>query len=422
MRQSLLFTKTQKNLPGDEQSKNAQFLIKAGFIDKLTAGVYTYLPLGLKVLDKIEEIIREEMNSLGSNEVLMPALHSKENWEVTNRWGEDVMYKVSSQTKKEYGLGWTHEEIVTPLVKKFASSYKDLPVAVYQIQTKFRDELRAKSGILRGREFRMKDLYSFHKDEKDLDYFYDKVTEKYYNVFRRVGIGEKTYLTYASGGAFSKYSHEFQTLTDSGEDEIYLCPSCKVAVNKEIIEDLENKCPVCSADKLEQHKAIEVGNIFKLKNRFSESFNYKYTDSDGQQKDVMMGCYGIGPSRVMGTVVELLSDENGIAWPFAIAPFHIHLIKLDQSDKKVEKEAELVYKELTEAGYEVLYDDRDMSNGEKLKDSDLIGLPIRIIISPKTLQNNQFELKLRDKDSSQMISKNDLNKQLNKIIDDLQKV
>lgn len=405
MKQSQLFGKTTKDVSKDEASINAQYLIKGGFVDKLMAGVYTYLPLGKRVLSKIENIIREEMDAIGGQEILMPALMKKEDWQITGRWDIDVMMKVKTFFDKEYGLGWTHEEVVTPLAKKYAKSYKDFPFSLYQIQTKFRSEKRAKSGILRGREFSMKDLYSFHTNEKDLDEFYDQSKDAYFKIFDRVGIKDRTYLTFASGGDFSKYSHEFQTLTSVGEDIIYICDKCKIAVNQEIIEDLKGSCPKCGNKDLKEEKAIESGNIFKLKTRFTEAFNFKFLDEKGKENVVLMGCYGMGPSRLMGTIVELSNDKNGIIWPRSIAPYQVHLISIGK-DEKVIAEAEKIYESLQKEKIEVLYDDRNESAGVKFKDSDLIGIPLRIVISNKTLEKDSIEIKKRGEDGFELIKIN----------------
>lgn len=392
MKQSHLFTKTQKQLSTDITSVNAQLLLRGGFIDQVTAGVYTMLPLGLLVLQRIEKIIREEMNAVGGQEISMPALLPKELWETTGRWSAiDVLFKLTGSGEKEYALGATHEEVVTPLVQKYVFSYKDLPQAVYQIQTKFRDEPRAKSGLLRGKEFRMKDLYSFHTSQEDLDAYYEKVTTAYHNVYRRCGIGESTVLTYASGGAFSKYSHEFQTISPVGEDLIFFCAGCAIAINKEIIEDLAHTCPQCGNTTLEEKQAIEVGNIFKLGVRFTEAFQFSYLDEAGEAQHPIMGCYGIGPSRVMGTIVEMHHDEQGILWPKEIAPYDIHLVSLCREPEDKQK-ADAVYEQLRASGMSVLYDDRDeVRPGEKFADSDLIGIPTRYIVSKKTIENNQIE-------------------------------
>ncbi|MDD3190338.1 MAG: His/Gly/Thr/Pro-type tRNA ligase C-terminal domain-containing protein [Candidatus Pacebacteria bacterium] len=415
MKQSKLFGKTIYEVPKDEVSKNAQLLIRGGFVDKLMAGVYYYLPLGKRVLSKIENIVREEMNAIGGQEILMSALQKKEDWQTTGRWDIDVMMKVQTNLDKEFGLGWTHEEAVTPLAKKYVRSYKDFPFSLYQIQTKFRNEKRAKSGILRGREFVMKDLYSFHTSEESLDEFYLQAKDAYSKVFKRVGLGDKTYFTYASGGDFSKYSHEFQTLTDAGEDNIHICDKCGIAINEEVVEELDGKCPECGSSDLHVEKAVEVGNIFKLKNRFTDPFNFKFLDSDGKEKTVMMGCYGIGPSRLMGTVVEILSDEKGVVWPKEIAPYQIHLVSLGNSDE-VKNKAEEIYNDLQQQKVEVLFDDRGESAGVKLKDSDLIGIPLRVVVSAKTLGQDGVEIKKRSEEGFEIIKLGDLQHYLKNFI------
>ncbi len=413
MRQSKLFTKTIKEVPKDETSFNAQALIRAGFIDKVSAGVYTFLPLGLRVHNKICNIVREEMNNIGGQELLMPALTPREVWQRTGRWENfDALFKLSGADKKEYALGATHEEIVTPLAKKFIFSYKELPVYVYQIQTKFRNELRAKAGLIRGREFSMKDLYSFHADEADLNNYYDKAIEAYFKILNRCGLGDITYLTFAAGGAFSKYSHEFQTITETGEDNIYLCEKCRVAVNQEIIKE-QDSCPECGNKKLRKIKSVEVANIFKLGNHFSKAFDFYYTDKKGKKQDVVMGCYGIGPSRIMGTVVEVSHDKAGIIWPEEIAPFKVHLIEVRSKKLEVRKFVEKVYSDLQKAGIEVLYDDRKgVSMGEKFAEADLIGCPCRVVVSEKTVARDSVGLKKRDEKKEELAEINDLVKKL----------
>ena len=414
MRQSQLFTKTRKEAPKDEKSINSKLLIRAGFIDKLMAGVYSYLPFGFLVLKKIENIIREEMNTISGQEILMPTLHPKKIWDTTDRWHYQEMFKLKNRSKKDYGLGWTHEEVITPLVKKFVNSYKDLPVFVYQIQDKFRDELRSKSGILRGVEFIMKDLYSFHIDQKDLDNYYERVKEAYFKIFRRCGIGKETFLTLASGGAFSKYSHEFQTVTPAGEDTVYLCSKCEVAVNKEIIKEQNFSCPQCKSKKLKIKKTIEVGNIFKLKEKFSKPFNFKIRDKNGRENWVLMCSYGIGLGRLMGAVVEVHYDKKGIIWPKQVAPYQIHLLALNNSPK-VKGAAEKIYRSLQKQNIEILYDDRrDKSAGEKFADCDLIGIPLRIVVSEKTLKKNSVELKKRDENKVKLIKITNLKKNVEK--------
>jgi prolyl-tRNA synthetase len=399
MRQSELFTKTTKEIPKDETSFNAQVLIRAGFIDKVSAGIYTFLPLGLRVHEKIKNIVREEMNAIGGQEIFMPALTPKEVWETTGRWDNfDALFKLAGVDKKEYALGATHEEIITPLVKKHIFSYKDLPKFIFQIQTKFRNELRAKAGLLRGREFSMKDLYSFHVSEEDQNAYYKLAQKAYFKIFNRCGLIDLTYLTFSSGGAFSKYSHEFQTLAENGEDIIHICEDCNIAVNKEIIEE-QKVCPSCENKKLHQEKAIEVGNIFKLGNRFSKDFGFQYTDENGDKKDVVMGCYGIGPSRIMGAIVEVHHDKKGIIWPDEVAPYKVHLVSLKKNEG-----ADAVYNKLRENNIEVLYDDReDVGAGEKFADADLIGCPIRIVVSEKTLKKNSVEVKRRDSEDAELV-------------------
>ncbi len=402
MRQSQLASKTLKNAPTDEQSANAILLTRAGFIDKLAAGVYSFLPLGLLVLRKIENIIREEMLAVDGQEILMPVLHPRENWEATGRWNDlDVLIKLKLAGEKDFALGPTHEEVVAPLAKKIVFSYKDLPLYLFQIQTKFRDEPRAKSGILRTREFLMKDLYSFHADEKDLDDYYKKMIAVYFKIFERCGLKEKTYLTLASGGTFSKYSHEFQTVCAAGEDKIFVCLNCgKLAINTEI--KAENKvCPACSGMEFEEQKAVEVGNIFKLGTKYSAPFELKFRDQDGSEKDVLMGCYGIGPTRAMGTIVEVSHDEKGIIWPETVAPFKYHLITINSKrstiNNEVKKTADELYEKLIARGEEVLYDDReDLSPGEKFAEADLIGIPYRLVVSEKTLERDSVEIKKRN--------------------------
>lgn len=407
MLQSKLFPRTAKEAPKDEISANARLLARAGFVDKLMAGVYTYLPLGLRVLKKIENIIREEMNKAGGQEILMPVLQPKENWEKTGRWDSlDSLFKFTSHYSKiDLALGPTHEEIVSPLAGKFSLSYKNLPFYLFQIQTKFRDEKRAKSGVLRGREFLMKDLYSFHASEKDLENYYEKMKKHYVNIFDKCGIGDKTYLTFSSGGTFSKYSHEFQAVSEAGEDTIFLCEKCGVAVNTEIIKE-QNVCPECGNKKLKEEKAIEVGNIFKLMTKYSEPFGLKFTDKDGSQKSVIMGCYGMGLTRLLGAIAEISHDDRGIIWPESVAPFKIHLLSLGNMASKF---ADDLYKDLQKAGVEVLYDDReDATAGEKFADADLMGIPYRAVVSEKTLREDKIEVKKRNEEKVRLITKKEL--------------
>ncbi len=403
MRQSQLFTKTQKTSPKDEESKNAQLLIRAGFIHKEMAGLYSFLPLGWRVMTNIMGIIREEMNAIGGQELLLTGLQNPEIWQTSGRWSNDavdIWFKTKLKSDAEIGLSWTHEEPLTALMQNHISSWRDLPTYAYQFQTKFRNELRAKSGILRTREFIMKDLYSFSRDQAEHDAFYEKAKQAYIHIFEKVGIGDKTYLTFASGGSFSKYSHEFQTLCEAGEDVIYIDEAKHIAINQEIIDDPDGNYDKAA---LKKAKAIEVGNIFTLGTKFSEALQLFYQDEKGQKHPVFMGSYGIGPARVMGTVVEALSDEKGIVWPVSIAPFQVHLIGLPG----VEAEAEKVYKDL--AGIEILYDDRaEVRAGEKFADADLIGIPYRIVVSKKTLEQESAEIKERKSGEIQLIKIGDL--------------
>jgi prolyl-tRNA synthetase len=415
MLQSKLFPKTLKEAPKDEVSKNAELLIRAGFISKLQAGVYTLLPLGLRTIRKITDIVREEMEAIGGQEILMPVLQPKANWEATGRWDSlAVLFKfVSSNTKIEMALGPTHEEVVTPLADRNLS-YQDLPFYLYQIQTKFRDEERAKSGMLRGREFGMKDLYSFHADEADLDAYYEKATEAYRQVFSRLGLGDRTYLTFASGGTFSKYSHEFQTLTPAGEDLIHLCRKCGLAVNDEIFGE-QSTCPKCGGE-LTPEKAAEVGNIFKLKTKYTDAFNLKYKAADGTQKPVVMGCYGIGITRLLGVVAETLNDEKGLVWPAKISPFAIHLVPVGAPNTEVKKATQEIQQKLEAAGYDVLVDDReDKSAGEKFADADLIGCAVRVVLSERLMAAKEAEIKLRNQKEAIKVSQEDLVASLQKL-------
>jgi prolyl-tRNA synthetase len=408
MRQSQLFTTTQKQVAAEEVSINAQLLLRAGYIDRLFAGVYSFLPLGLRVLTKIETIVREEMNKIDGQEILMPALNPKENWVTTGRWdGLDVLFKLPGAGDKEYALAATHEEVVTPLLKKFVFSYKNLPQSVYQLQTKFRNEARAKSGVLRGREFRMKDMYSFHTNQADLDAYYERVTEAYFRIYTRCGIRLQTYLTFASGGTFSKYSHEYQTVTDAGEDLIYICDHCQIAANKEIIADIDNACPQCKGTILREAKAIEVGNIFKLGTKYSAPFDFNFIDENNTSNPVIMGCYGMGPSRVLGTIVEVHHDANGIVWPSEVAPFAVHLVSLCQDAADIAA-VNTLYEQLLEKKIEVLFDDRaDVRAGEKFADSDLLGIPLRVVVSPKTLAANSVEIKKRSETTATVVPLNE---------------
>lgn len=407
MKQSHLFTKTRREAPKDEVAKNAQLLIRAGYINKEMAGVYSFLPLGLRVMNKIVQIIREEMNAIGGQEVHLTALQDKKVWEATNRWDDAVVdnwFKTKLKNGSDVGLGFTHEEPLTNLMKDHVRSFRDLPKAVYQFQTKFRNEERAKSGIMRAREFLMKDLYSFNVDEKAHQDFYEQAKKAYVRIFDRLGIGAQTYTTFAAGGSFSKYSHEFQTLTDAGEDTIYVHEGKRLAVNKEVLSDeVLGDLGITRADLVEK-KAVEVGNIFSLGTKFSDALGLNYKDEEGKNKPVIMGSYGIGPGRVMGTIAELWSDDKGLVWPESVSPFMVHLVALFDTDGAVKKVTDDLYEKLTKKGVEVLYDDRDDTAGTKFSDSDLIGIPKRIVVSAKTLKENSVETKDRRTGKVEMVA------------------
>lgn len=411
MKQSKLFTKTKKEAPADEVSNNALFLIRAGFIHKEMAGVYSYLPLGLRVLKKIENIIREEMDAIGGTEMKTSILQNKEIWEKSNRWDDkavDIWFKTKLKNGGEIGLSWTNEEAHANILKQYINSYKDLPIYPYDFKDIFRNETRSKSGIMRGREFYWKALYSFSKDEAEHNEFYEKAKIAYQNIFKRTGIGHLTYLTFASGGSFSKYSHEFQTITSVGEDIIYLDENSGVAINKEVYNDETISLLGLSKESLVEKRAIEVGNIFSLGTKYSAPFDLKYKNENGEEKLVIMGSYGIGLGRLMGTVVEVLSDDKGIIWPESIAPYQVHLLSLGD-DEAVLNEANNVYEKLVKNSVEVLFDDREgLSAGEKFADADLIGIPYRAVVSIRSVKEKGIELKKRTEEKGKIVSIDEL--------------
>jgi prolyl-tRNA synthetase len=411
MKQSHLFTKTRKEAPADEQARNAELLIRGGFIHKEMAGVYSYLPLGLKVIKKIEDIIRSEMDAIGGSEMRTSVIQSKEVWEKSNRWSDDVVdnwFKTTLKNGTEIGLSFTNEEAYSNIMKQYVNSYKDLPIYPYDFKNIFRNETRSKSGIMRGREFYWKALYSFSKDDEQHQVFYEKSKQAYKNIFQKTGIGHLTYMTFASGGSFSKFSHEFQTVTGAGEDTIYIDESKGIAINKEVYTDEVLADLGVDKDKLVEQRAVEVGNIFSLGTKFSEPFDLFYTDENGEQKLVVMGSYGIGLGRLMGTIVEVLSDDKGIIWPESVAPFRVHILELGDSEE-VLKEAQSLYEKLTGAGIEALYDDRkDMSAGEKFADADLLGMPYRVVVSARSMKENGVEVKKRTEEKGQIMSVSEL--------------
>lgn len=392
MKQSLLFTKTRHEAPKDEVSKSAQLLIRGGYIHKEMAGVYTLLPLGLRVKQNIEQIVRDEMNKAGGVELSLTALQDKEVWEQTDRWSDDVVdvwFKTTLKAGGELGLGFTHEEAITRMMVDHIRSHRDLPVLAYQIQNKFRNELRAKSGIMRGREFLMKDLYSFSKTAEEHQVIYDRMKAAYVNVFERLGIGDITFLTVASGGSFAPFSHEFQMLTDVGEDTVYISRGKKLAVNEEVLNDEVLAEVGLNRDELEPVSALEVGNIFSLGTRFSEPLGLQFKNSEGVMEPVIMGSYGIGITRLIGGIAEVSSDDCAVMWPESVAPFSVHLIPLDMEASFTQ--AQEMYDRLLAQGVEVLLDDRDIRAGEKFADSDLIGAPHRVVVSSRSLAEGGFE-------------------------------
>lgn len=414
MRLSQLFTRTSKTVPADETSKNAQLLIKAGYVHKEMAGVYSYLPLGFKVLENIVAIVKEEMDAIGGVQMKTSALQTREVWEKTNRWSDEVVdnwFKTELKNGTELGLSFTNEEAYSSILKNFVHSYKDLPVYVYDFKTIFRNETRSKSGLMRGREFYWKALYSYSISQQQHDAFYSRAQAAYMQVFERLGIGDRTFMTFASGGSFSQYSHEFQTISDAGEDTIYLDRTKKIAVNKEVFTDDVLKDLGLEKGKLEEVRAIETGNIFNLGTKFTEPFNLKVPNQKGEMTPVIMGCYGIGISRLMGTIAELLSDEKGLVWPQNVAPAMAYIARLDDSEAVVAA-ADKLYEELSDAGVEVLYDDRDARVGEKFADADLLGIPYRIVVSKKTVEAGKFEVKGRTSDEEKLLEHTEVVKAL----------
>lgn len=392
MRQSALFTKTSKTAPSDEVSRNASLLIRAGFVYKVMAGVYAYTPLGLRVLENIKRIVREEMNAIGGQELIMTNLQRKDTWEATGRWSDDavdVWFKTKLQDGTELGLAWSHEEAIMEMMQHFIQSYRDLPVSVYQFQTKLRNELRAKSGIMRGREFVMKDMYSLHATEADMDQYYERVIEAYKKVFQRLGIGDETYVTFASGGAFTKFSHEFQTICEAGEDTLYVNADRTVAVNEEVLDDASQEIGI-DKQTLSPVTSAETGNIFKFGTEKSDQMHITYKDAEGKPQPIFLASYGIGITRVMGVIVEKFADEGGLVWPQSVAPFQVHLLSLGADEKAAE-----VYASLTQVGIDVLYDDRDMRAGEKFAEADLLGIPYRVVIGKRSIESGEAELKSR---------------------------
>lgn len=416
MRRSQLFIKTRKETPADEESKNAQLLIRAGYIHKEMAGVYSYLPLGIKVIENIKQIVREEMDKIGGQEMLLSTLQYPPIWQATDRWDDDkvdVWFKSKLGQDSEVGFGWSHEEPMARLMAKYVNSYKDLPCYTYQFQTKLRKELRAKSGLLRGREFIMKDLYSFCRDKAQHEEFYNQITDAYMKVYDRLGIGDITYKTFASGGPFSKFSHEFQTLSPVGEDKIYFHEGENIAINQEVLTDEVLNDLGIKREGLSEKSAVEVGNIFTFGSRYSEPLGLFFTDENGAQQPVFMGSYGIGISRLMGLLAEHFADDKGLVWPTQVAPCSVYLASLGD-DGEVKSAADNLYKTLADAGIAVIYDDRDERPGEKFADADLLGIPYRVVVSENSLQSGGYELKVRAQTDHQILSIENLSDRLTK--------
>ena len=417
MRQSKLFTKQQKTAPKDEVAKNAQLLIRAGFIHKEMAGVYAYLPLGLRVQEKIKHIVREEMNALGCQEFIMTTLQSKELWERTDRWSDeqvDIWFKSELKAGGEVGLAWSHEEPIANMMRNYVASYRDLPIYVYQFQTKLRNELRAKSGIMRGREFVMKDAYSFCVGEEDHNEIYENMKGAYMNVFKRLGLGDDTFITFASGGAFTQFSHEFQTICEAGEDICYVNREKGIALNQEVLNDESLAELGVTRDELEEVKTAEVGNIFNFGRQKAEDLDLTFKDENGVATPVWMGSYGIGITRLIGVMAEIFSDDKGLVWPEEAAPFAVHLVSLAGGNADIAAEADRIYEMLQDNGIEVLYDDRDARAGEKFADADLIGIPTRLVVSEKTVAAGSVEVLSRKNGASSLVAESQLLERLKK--------
>ncbi len=413
MRISQLFTKTSKSAPADEVAKNAQLLIRAGYVYKVMAGVYAYTPLGLRVLENIKQVVREEMNAVNGQELIMTNLQPKETWQTTGRWDDDVVdvwFKTQLKDETEIGLAWSHEEAIMEMMQQFVKSYKDLPTSVYQFQTKLRNELRAKSGIMRGREFVMKDMYSLHASADDLDAYYNSVIEAYKRVYARLGLGDDTYVTFASGGAFTKFSHEFQTICDAGEDILYVHREKNIAVNEEVLEDAIAELGI-DRNELEKVKSAEVGNIFNFGSEKSEQMNITVTNKEGQQQPIYLASYGIGITRVMGVIVEKFADEKGIVWPESVAPAKVYLVRIG-GEASIAKADEL-YADLKTAGIEVLYDDRDERPGAKFADAELMGIPYRVTVSDRLLESDSYEYTVRSSGETQILTREQLHDIIN---------
>ena len=410
VRLTQLFTRTSKSHPSDETALNAQLLIRAGYVHKEMAGVYSYLPLGLAVVENIKQIVREEMDAIGGQELIMSSLQPKETWEATDRWDDekvDIWFKSKLKNGTDVGFGWSHEEAIIKMMKNHLSSYKDLPANVYQFQTKMRNELRSKSGVMRGREFVMKDMYSCSTDKQMHENFYNQTITAYHRSFARMGIGEDTFLTFASGGAFTEFSHEFQTICLAGEDIVYLSRDKKIAINEEVMMDEVLDKLELKRSELEQVKTAEVGNIFDFGTIKSEQTDFTFTNESGQKQLVHLGSYGIGITRLVGVIAERFSDQNGLVWPVSVAPAVVYIARIGD-DKPVADLADDIYNTMQSQQISVIYDDRDVRPGEKFGDADLLGIPFRVVVSNKTIESQEFEVKDRMSGESTRLAKDNL--------------
>lgn len=397
-----------------QHSQNAALLSRAGYICQIAAGLHTLLPLGLRVLNKIEQIVREEMDALGAREFVSPIIYPKEIWDKTGRWESiDVLYKLASRSGSELCIAATAEEVVATMARDQIHSYRDLPYAMYQIQNKCRDELRARSGLLRGREFRMKDLYSIHFEAADLDAFYESVCQAYMRIFTRCGIGERTVRTFASGGVFSRFSDEFQLICDSGEDTIFVKKDRSIAINAEVAKDTEARAAAFGGEEpdLSEVRAIEVGNTFKLGTRYTDSFDVSVSDSSGVRRSLLMCSYGLGTTRLVGAIAEVCNDAKGLVWPHAVAPYDAHIVVLQAAANSQENVRGLAER-LRKAGISALVDERaDISAGEKFADADLLGMPYQIIIGRRS-DGKRFEVKTRNTGFTEMVDIDALSERL----------
>lgn len=409
MKYSELFGKTLKNAPREAERVSHKLLIRGGFIDRqLVAGVYTLLPLGWRVYKKIENIIREEMNKIGAQELSLPSLQPRELWLRSDRWDhmDPPLFKLKDRHDKDLLIAPTHEEVITDLVGRFVNSYKDLPLALYQIQNKFRNEMRPTGGLMRVREFVMKDLYSFHASEEDLDDYYHLVIESYKNIFNCCGFHAKI-VEASSGTIGGDESHEFMMICGSGEDKITYCTKCDWAAN--IVKSHSEKCPKCGS-LTELANSVENGHAFKLGTKYSMAMGAFFTDQYGKKKPITMGCYGIGLGRLISTVVEEHHDDRGIIWPDSLAPFSVHLVDLNLPER-----GEEIYTVLKNFGINVLWDDRQgVTPGEKFADFDLIGIPLRLVISETT--GDQVEFKRRDEETRDILTLEEIVERLRPLV------